>query len=397
VHYDYLLTGGTVIDPAAGLNAPRNVAVTGGRIAALLDPTQFDPALPNAAAPITAKQTIDCTGKLIVPGLIDFHVHVFPGVSHFGVDPDETCLARGVTTVLDFGTAGGLVFDGFRRYVIDPARTRVKALMLIAAQGMISSNGSKPALGELWDLAYCDIDGCVEAVERNRDCVVGIKIRCMEDIAHDGRNEAEALVRARKAADLVKLPLVIHPVLSTLPVEHLFGQLRAGDVMTHCYHDKRCGLVDNNLKVLPIVREKQKEGVLLDVGHGMGSFGFRVARAMLEQGVLPDFIGSDLHSYNLHGPVHDLVTTLDKFLHLGMSPPEIIRRVTATCARFLEMSDEIGTLKPGACADVTVLEIVEGKFKLTDSEGNTEIANRRFEVRNCLRAGRPIGLLPRPE
>jgi dihydroorotase len=285
------------------------------------------------------------------------------------------------------------VFDGLRRYVIDASRTRVKALMLIAAQGMISSNDSKPALGELWDLAYCDVEGCVEAVERNRDCVVGIKVRCMDNIAKGGQNEAEALARARQAADAVKLPLVVHPVLSSLPIEHLFGTLRAGDVMTHCYHDKRCGLVDKNLKVLPIVREKQKEGVLLDVGHGFGSFGFRVARAMLEQGVLPYFIGSDLHWYNLHGPVHDLVTTLDKFLHLGLSVPEIIRRATTNCAKFLGMADEIGTLCPGACADVTVLEIVEGRFPLTDSEGQTEIARRSFEVKNCLRAGRPVGLL----
>lgn len=390
--YDYVLTGGTVIDPASDLNARRDVAVQGGRIAALLDPT-----LPGNAGPMVARQTIDCTGRLVVPGLIDFHVHVFPGVSHFGVDPDETCLARGVTTVLDFGTAGGLVFDGFRRYVIDAARTRVKALMLIAGQGMISSNGSKPALGELWDLAYCDVEGCVEAVERNRDCVVGIKVRCMEDIANDGRNEAEGLARARQAADAVKLPLVVHPVMSSLAIEHLFGTLRAGDVMTHCYHDKRCGLVDSKLKVLPIVREKLKEGVLLDVGHGMGSFAFRVGRAMLEQGILPDFIGSDLHHYNLNGPVHDLVTTLDKFLHLGMSVPEIVRRSTANCAKWLGMSDEIGSLTPGACADVTVLEIVDGEFPLTDSEGNTEVASRRFAVRNCLRAGRPVGLLPRPE
>jgi dihydroorotase len=393
--YDYLLTGGTVIDPAAGLNAPRNVAITGGRIAALLDPKQLDPADKSAPQP-AAKQTIDCTGRLVVPGLIDFHVHVYPGVSHFGVDPDETCLARGVTTVLDFGTAGGLVFDGFRRFVIDPSRTRVKALMLIAGQGMISSMGTKPALGELWDLAYADVDGCAEAVERNRDCVVGIKVRCMEDIARDGRNEAEGLRLARQAADRVKLPLVVHPVLSTLSIEHILGTLRAGDVLTHCHHDKRCGLVDGNLRVLPIVREKQKEGVLLDVGHGSGSFAFRVGRAMLEQGVLPDFIGSDLHHYNVHGPVHDLATTLDKFLHLGMPVPEIIKRATANCARWLGMTDEIGTLQPGACADITVLEIVDGRFELTDSEGKTETAKQRFEVRNCLRAGRPVGLLPRP-
>lgn len=386
--YDYLLTGGTVIDPATNLNERKHLAVAGARIAAVLDGTTLPP---------PAKQTIDCRGKLVVPGLIDFHVHVFPGVSHFGVDPDTTCLARGVTTVLDFGTAGGLIFDGFRRYVIDAARTRVKALMLIAGQGLISSGTSKPALGELWDLAYCDVAGCVEAIERNRDCVVGVKVRCMEDIARSGENEAEGLRRAREAADIVRLPLVVHPVLSTLPIEQILNLLGPGDVLTHCYHDKRCNLVDDKLRVLPIVREKQREGVLLDIGHGSGSFAFRVARSLLDQGVLPDFISSDLHAYNLHGPVYDLPTTLDKFLHLGMTVPEIIRRATTNCASFLGMSDEFGTLQPGACADVTVLEIVDGEFPLTDSEGHTEIAKRRFEVRECFRAGERVTILPRAE
>lgn len=382
--YDFVLVNGTVIDPAVGLNARRNVALQGGRVAAILDP----------AAPVVAQQTLDCAGLLVVPGLIDFHVHVFPGVSNFGVDPDETCLARGVTTVLDFGTAGGLIFDGFRRFVIDTAKTRVKALMLIAGQGLISSNDTKPALGELWDLAYCDVEGCVQAVEKHRDCVAGIKVRCMDNISNGGKNEAEGLRRARLAADATKLPLVVHPANSSLPIEHLFETLRSGDVMTHCYHDKNCKLVDDHTQVCSIVREKQREGVLLDVGHGSGSFAWRVARAMLDQGVLPDFLGSDLHTYNVHGPVFDLVTTLSKFLHLGMSVPEIIRRSTATCAAWLGIADEIGTLKPGACADITVLDIVDGEIPLTDSEGVTEIGQRSFEVRHCFRAGRRGGLLP---
>ena len=383
--YDFVLINGTVIDPAVGLNAGRNVALQGGRVAAILDP----------AAPVMAQQTLDCSGLLVVPGLIDFHVHVFPGVSNFGVDPDETCLGRGVTTVLDFGTAGGLIFDGFRRFVIDTAKTRVKALMLIAGQGLISSNDTKPALGELWDLAYCDVEGCVEAVEKHRDCVAGIKVRCMDNISNGGKNEAEGLHRARLAADATKLPLVVHPANSSLRIEHLFETLRSGDVMTHCYHDKNCKLVDDRTQVCSIVREKQREGVLLDVGHGSGSFAWRVARAMLDQGVLPDFLGSDLHTYNVHGPVFDLVTTLSKFLHLGMSVPEIIRRSTATCAAWLGMADEIGTLKPGACADITVLDIVDDEIPLTDSEGVTEIGRRSFEVRHCFRAGRRVGVLPK--
>ncbi len=382
--YDFVLTNGTVIDPADGLNAQRNVVLQGGRVAAILD----------SGAPVVAQQTLDCTGLLVVPGLIDFHVHVFPGVSNFGVDPDETCLARGVTTVLDFGTAGGLIFDGFRRFVIDAATTRVKALMLIAGQGLISSNDTKPALGELWDIAYCDVAGCVQAVEKHRDCVAGIKVRCMDNISRDGQNEADGLRRARLAADETKLPLVVHPANSSLTIDHILETLRSGDVLTHCYHDKNCKLVDARTQVWPILREKQRQGVLLDVGHGSGSFSWRVAEAMLDQGVFPDFIGSDLHSYNVDGPVFDLVTTLSKFLHLGMSVPEIIRRSTSNCAAWLGMADEIGTLKPGACADITVLDIVDGEFPLIDAEGQTEIGRRRFEVRHCFRAGRRVGLLP---
>lgn len=385
--YDFVLTNGTVIDPAAELNARRNVAIQGGRVAAILDPS----------APVVAKQTLDCSGQFIVPGLIDFHVHVFPGVSNFGVDPDETCLTRGATTVLDFGTAGGLIFDGFRRFVIDTAKTRVKALMLIAGQGLISSNDTKPALGELWDIAYCDVDGCVEAVEKHRDCVAGIKVRCMADISNGGKNEAEGLRLARLAADATKLPLVVHPANSSLSIQHILETLRPGDVLTHCFHDKNCKLVDDATKLWPIVRDKQRDGVQFDVGHGWGSFAWRVARPMLDQGFDPDFLGSDLHAYNTNGPVFDLVTTLEKFLHLGMSLPEVIRRSTATCAKWLGMADEIGTLKPGACADITVLDVVECENPLTDSEGFTEVASHRLDVKACFRAGNRVGVLPKPE
>jgi dihydroorotase len=218
----------------------------------------------------------------------------------------------------------------------------------------------------------------------------------MADIAHGGVNEAEGLRRAREAADATVLPLVVHPANSSLSIQHILETLRPGDVLTHCFHDKGCKLVDESLKLWPIVRKKQREGVQFDVGHGWGSFAWRVVRPMLDQGFEPDFLGSDLHAYNTNGPVFDLVTTLDKFLHVGMSVPEIIRRSTTTCAKWLGLADEIGTLQAGACADITVLEIESGEFPLTDSEGVTEIAQRQFAVRHCFRAGRRVGLLPKP-
>jgi dihydroorotase len=248
----------------------------------------------------------------------------------------------------------------------------------------------------LWDLAYCDVAGCLRAIDEHREHIAGVKVRCMDNISRNGENEREGLRRARQAADEAGLPLVVHPVRSSLSAECILESLHRGDVLTHCYHGQRPQFVDSHGRVLPIVREKLREGVLLDVGHGAGSFTFRIARTLMDQGVLPDFIGSDLHRYNLHGPVFDLPTTLDKFLHLGMPVAEIICRTTWNCARFLGMGDEIGTLQAGACADLTVLEIESGEFALVDTERQMEAAERRFVVQHCFRSGRSIDLHPSP-
>lgn len=386
--YDLLLRNGTLIDPAAGRNELADVAITGGRVSAILQPE-------NSA---TAKEVVDCHGLIVAPGLIDFHVHVFSGISHFGVQADETCLARGVTTVVDFGTAGGLTWDGFREFVINRVQTRIFGLVHIAAQGLISSPpGPSPALGDLHDLDWCDVDCAVRAIERHRDRAVGIKIRCTDNLARGGKNEAEGLRRARQAADESSVPLCIHSPNSSLTTAHVLDALGPGDVLTHCLHGHRCGLVDDSLQLLPEARDAIQRGVLLDVGHGYGSFSFPVARAILDQGVVPQFLSSDIHVYNLHGPVFDLLTTLDKFLHLGMSLENVIRGATAEPARFLGRSEELGTLKPGALADITVLEVEQGEFPLVDSHGNIETGSQRLQVRKVYREGTQYGLLPRPQ
>lgn len=382
--YDLLIHGGQVIDPAQNLVEFRDVAIDGQKVAAILPP----------GTTVEARRRVNVHGKLVVPGLIDFHVHVFPGVSHFGIEADATCLPRGVTTVIDFGTAGGLIFEGFRRFVIDRTETRVFALLHVAGQGMIGSVGNPPLLGELHDLRYCDIPTVRRIVARNRDVIVGIKIRLTANLAEGGRTEAAGLDKAREAADAVGLPLVVHSPGSTLTIGHVLDRLKPGDVLTHCYHAKSCGLVDADLRVLPEVKEKLSSGLLLDVGHGFSSFDFRVARSLIEQGVLPDFISSDLHTYNVDGPVFDQVTTMDKFLHLGMELLEVIRRTTETPARFLGRNGEIGTLKPGATADITVLEMQNGEFPLIDSEGHVETARVHLEPTHVFRAGRQMGILP---
>lgn len=392
--FDLILTGGTVVDPAQGLHAPRDVAVRGAHIAALLDP-----AGPPSASVTDTTRKVDVSGSLIVPGLIDMHVHVFPGVSHYGIDPDTTCLARGVTTVLDYGTAGSLTFPGFRRYVIDPAQTRVMALMHICALGLLSGRETKPSLGELADLRYLHVEGLCEAVAAHRDRVSGVKIRLSDYLANDGENEQPGLELARAAAEAAGLPLVAHTPSSSLSMEYIVSRMRPGDVLTHCFHGRRCGIVSHEAsgpKLLPAVRDALDAGLLLDVGHGWGSFSFEVARAMLDIDVLPHFISSDLHYYNVHGPVFDLLTTLDKFLHLGMPIDDVIARATSLPAKFLNLSGEIGTLAPGARADITVLDVEEGEFPLTDTEEVTEVARQRLELRCVFKDSRQAAQLPRP-
>ena len=386
--YDLIIRNGTLVDPAQGINTQKDIALTGGRVAAVIDP----------GSGVAAKHTLDVRGLYVLPGLIDLHVHVFSGVSHYGIDVDPTCLARGVTTVLDAGSSGALTFPGFRKFIIDVSQTRLYALLNISAMGMVSGSETIPPLGELEDLRYSNVETAVRMIEANRDRILGVKVRLSNFLAADGKNELQALLRAREAAEAVRLPLMVHSPLSSIPTERILDELRPGDILTHCVHGHGAGgIMSDDLKVLPAVRKKVEQGLRLDVGHGRGSFTFRVARAVLEQGVFPGTISSDLHTYNLHGPVFDLVTTMDKFLHIGMELYEVVRRVTSTPAEVLDMPEEIGTLKPGAYADIVVLEMQEGEFDLTDTFGVTETGHYHLEPRYIFRGGRQVGVLPRPE
>jgi dihydroorotase len=385
--HDLVLYGGTVIDPGQRLHAPRDVAIRDGRIAALVEP----------GTPLEARDRRNVRGLLVVPGLIDLHVHAFEDAIHFGIDIDATCLARGVTTALDLGSCGALQIDGLRRYAIERARTRLFTLVHISAKGMLGSLPDFAFLGDLDDLRYCHLEACVRAVERHRDVVRGIKIRLTDTLADGGRNELPALRLARQAADAAGVPLVIHMPDSSLELETILDHLQPGDVLTHVYHGRRCGVLDGAGRLLPAVRDKVAVGLLLDVGHGVGSFSWDIARRALDQGLVADFISSDLHRYNLHGPVFDLVTTLDKFLHLGLELDDVLARATVRPARFLRLEGQAGTLAIGAPADVTVLELEDGEFPLTDAGGETRVGRQHLEPRLVVREGRVFEVSSRPE
>jgi dihydroorotase len=368
---DLLIRGGRVIDPAEGRDAISDVAIAGGRIVAVR------PDVPTGGA----TEVIDARGRVVTPGLIDLHVHVFAGVSHYGIPPDPWCVARGVTTAVDAGSAGADTFAGFRRYVIEVSATRLLAYLNISATGMID-----PHVGELEEIRFADVERAVATCEANRDLILGVKVRLTRGLV--GNNGLRPLHLAREAADAVGMPIMVHPQDAHGSLAEILSVMREGDILTHCFHGARGGILDAEGRVLPEARAAVERGVLFDVGHGQGSFSWQVAERAMAQGLDPATISSDLHQYNIYGPVHDLATTVSKFLHLGMPLAEALRKTTEAPARTLRQEEVLGTLRPGAVADVALFELQEGEFPLTDSQGETRLARQRLFPVATVRAGR---------
>jgi dihydroorotase len=369
--YDLLVKHGTVIDPSQGLNDRRDVTFENGKVTAIA------PSISDSAA----ASVIDATGLIVTPGLVDLHVHVYPGVSHYGIEPDPTNIAKGVTTAVDAGSAGSRTFPAFRRHVLEQSDTRLLALLNISSMGMIS-----PKIGELEDIRWADIGEAIDTGRRNRDFIIGIKARLGHiQAAH---NDQEALKRAIQAADVLGGFVMIHVGNTSAPLEEMVNWLRPGDVVTHVYHGHRHGILDNSGRLIDGFKEAQERGVVFDIGHGAGSFSFDVAEKALSQGFMPGNISSDLHIYNIEGPVHDQVTTISKFLHLGLPLSEVVRLTTESTARTMNMEGKIGTLRPGAEGDATLLRLIEGSFTFTDSLGVSVQARQKLDHALTIKAGR---------
>jgi dihydroorotase len=369
-----LLKDGTLIDPMQRIHATKDVAFADGKVAAIGDDLSRT----------EAKDVVDCAGRIVSPGMIDLHVHVFYGVSHFGIEPDPHCIAKGVTTAVDAGSAGADTFPGFRKYVIEVSATRLFAQLNVSSQGMLTRE-----IGELDDIRYANVPKAVEMIERNRDVILGVKVRLTKHSIVSENAGIRPLHLAREAADAVGLPIMVHPQGAWCDsIDDILAIMRERDILTHCFHGSDCGILDADGNMRPSVRDAMERGVIFDVGHGAGSFKWDVAERALAQGVLPQTISSDLHVYNVNGPVYDLATTVSKFLHLGLSLDDALRKVTATPAQAIRMSDSIGTLKVGAWGDAVVFDLLEGAFELLDSHGEVRISKQRLAPTTVVRAGK---------
>jgi dihydroorotase len=374
VSYDLLLKGGLLIDPAQKVHAARDIAFAGGRVAWVGE----------GLAPSQARDVMDCAGLFVVPGMIDLHVHVFWGVSHYGIEPDPYCVSRGVTTAVDAGSAGADTFPGFRKYVMEASATRLLALINISTQGLLS-----PDIGELDDPRYASVSRTVGMIQEHRDVILAVKVRLTKHSVASERAGLRPLQMAREAADAVGLPLMVHPQDAWCDsIDEILAVMGNGDILTHCFHGLGCGILDAKGRVRPSVRDAADRGVIFDVGHGRGSFKWDVAERAIAQGFKPHNISSDLHVYNIDGPVHDLATTVSKFIHLGLSIDEALEKVTSTPARILHMSDKLGTLKVGAQGDAVVLQEAEGRFALFDTHGQERLCKKRLIPRAVVRSGK---------
>ena len=368
--YDLLIKGGTVIDPSQGLNDVRDVALSGDRVAAL----------GVGIAESQAAEVMDAAGLIVVPGLLDLHVHSFWGVSHYGVDSDIAHLSKGVTTALDAGSAGADTFAAFRRYVLERCSTRLLALLNISTMGMISND-----VGELEDLRWANVGEAVRVGRANRDFILGVKVRLSTNIT--GKHDIDSLKRALEAAEDLGRFVMVHIGGSETSLEELIGLLRPGDVVTHAFTGHPHGVLDDAGRVIPAIAEAQRRGVVFDIGHGAGSFSFDVAEKALSQGFSPDNISSDLHVYNIEGPVFDQVSVLSKFIWLGMSISDVIRLSTEATARTMGVGGGLGTLGVGAEADVTLLRLDEGRVTLTDAFGRSVTADKMLKHVTTIKAG----------
>ena len=364
--YDLLIRGGRVIDASQKLDKVMDVAIAGGKIAEVK----------AGIAASDAAKVIDATGKIVSPGLIDVHTHLIdPGMSA------AMALSDGVTSLVDGGSVGADNIENLKKLIANPPN-RVKVLL------NIGRNGNSPE-GEMKNIANADPAACQRAIEANRDLITGIKVRVGKDIS--GGNDLDAIKRAVQAANAVKLPIVIHVGDSNATMPQMLALLRPGDVVTHMYCPTPNGIFDANNKILPEVREARKKGIQFDIGHGrLMHITWEVAERALAQGFPPDTISTDLNQITRKQQVFSLPTTLGKFLLLGMPLPQVLACVTANAAKSLPGLNGLGTLKKGAVADVTVLQVQQGDFEFLDNLMVKRVGHQNLVATATVVAGKQV-------
>ena len=358
---DLVLRGGRVIDPSQGLDAVMDVAFQNGRVLAL-------------GSGLEGREYRDVSGRIVTPGLIDLHTHVYWGGTSLSVDADHYARGTAVSTCVDTGSAGPGNFAGFRKHVIEQSHVRILSFLHISFAGIFAFS-NRVMVGESLDMRLMAAQDALQVAEANRDVIIGIKVRVGR--ATSGPSGITPLDVALLVAEQAGLPVMVHIDEPPPTYEEVVAKLRPGDILTHCYRPFPNAPIDGAGKVRAGVRTARERGVLFDIGHGKGAFAWTTARVAMAEGFPPDTISSDVHTLCVNGPAFDQVTTMSKFLALGMPLSDIIAASTVNAARAIRRP-ELGSLKPGSIGDASILSLEEGAFPLVDVLGEVVEGKRRF-------------------
>lgn len=383
--FETIIKNGHVIDPANDINGARDIAIANGKIALIAKD------IPSGRG----KNVIDASGLIVCPGFIDIHTHVFvgsnPGVFADGVyslSPDDFTFKSGVTTVVDAGTSGAQSFPKFREQVIDQSKTRILAWLNIAGPGMIGNPGQE-------DVTSMNVTSAVDVVKKYNQYIVGIKI------GHYEKSDWEPFDRALQAASQAVVPLFVECHLPQYSLQDQLAKMRPGDIITHCFEkvSERMPVTDEQGHVRDFVFAAQNRGILFDLGHGGAGFWFSEAIPAMKQGLTPFTFGTDLHRFSMNAGMKDLTNVMSKFMALGMSRQDVIRRATSNAAKVIHR-DDLGNLSVGSVADIAIIREDEGEYGFVDAGGNRITGDRKLVAEVTLREGRVVwdlnGLTAKP-
>ena len=382
--FDLVIKGGDVLDPSQGLGGRRDIGIRYGLIAAL------EPEIPAARA----LRLLDAGGKLVTPGLIDLHSHVYPYGSAMGIPADELTPLQCTTTCVSAGDAGANNFAAFRRHIAAQTRTRLYAFVHIANMGLTPF-----PVAELTNIDYAQVDACAKAVAENADIAIGVKVRMSENVI--ARNGIEPLRRAILACERAGTGGRVMAHIGGVETAELMSQildlLRPGDILTHAYSGAPniAGAFTNivqNGRVLPAALAAKQRGVVFDVGHGGGSFDYTVAEVAIPQGCPPDTISSDIHVFSGNSPgVPYLTNVMSKFMGLGFTLEQVVAMATVNPARIINRLPKLGTLQVGAPGDVAIMDLVEGPGTFVDTRNNRREGRALLKPVQTVTAGVPFG------
>lgn len=369
---DILIKNGLIADIERNDYVNRSIGIVGNRI---VDLNEVDAA--------QAETVIDAAGCIVLPGLIDFHTHVFHGGTAISVNPDIVCLPNGVTSVVDAGSSGWVNYPLFRNSVISPSMVKIKSYLNVVNVGLSTLGGGPTGYLENTDPANYNVERIAQTLAENSDNILGLKLRYSQDIMKGKTHASDPFISTVSLARKLKTSLCVHVTDSRLPADELIGHFQQDDIYAHCFHGTGHSILDTHGQVYAAIKEAQSRGVIFDCSNGVAHFDFSVASKAMEQGFFPDIISTDLTQRNSlrTDKVYSLLHVMSKYLNMGMSFFDVLRAVTSTPARLMKMEGQIGTLAPGAFADISVIKLRNTRIVFEDTLGKKMEGDRYID--NC--------------